>query len=490
MGQLLRPWKTILQIEIGSGEAVYRQIAEGIKQEIKRGRLKPGTPIPGSRQLAVDLNVNRKTIVLAYEELMAEGWLVSSYKTGTFVSQKLPEKMKRFYDKKQPAVISNFSFRKSEWRGDPFVEKTKNSIVFDDGLPDVRLAPMNEFAREYRRIFQQSTRWRMMGYGNPRGSDQIRNAMADMLLHDRGLDADTDRLCITRGSQMALYLTAKTLIEKGDVIAVEDPGYSPAWNTFVQCGARLLPVKVDQEGICVDTLEKLCLKKKIKAVYVTPHHQFPTTVSMKIDRRLKLIDLSNTFGFAIIEDDYDHEFHFESKSLLPLASLPNAANVIYIGSLSKLMAPAVRIGYILAPAIFIESVAALRKIIDIQGDTVMEHAVAELMNQGIFKKHVRRAYRTYSERRDHMENMLHKYLGDRVDFIKPPGGLAFWVRLKHSGDTQLLATSALKKRLSVIPTESFSFNAKPLNALRLGYASLTTSELEQGVSILAKLIHQ
>lgn len=488
MGRMLRPWKTILSIELHSEKAVYRQIAGGIVEEIKRGRLKPGTPLPGTRQLAEDLKLNRKTIVLAYEDLMAEGWLTSAYKKGTFVSEKLPAQTALSGVCKPQKAGANFAFKLPREGGDPFIRKEKNRIVFDDGLPDVHLAPMNELAKGYRRIFQQSTRWRMMGYGDPKGGEPIRRAIAGMLVHYRGITADQEQLCITRGSQMALYLTANTLIEKGDYMAVEDPGYAPAWNTFAQCGARLVPVKVDEEGICVDTLEKVCAQKKLKAVYVTPHHQFPTTVSMKTDRRLKLIGLSNRYGFAIIEDDYDHEFHFQSKSLLPLASMEGAVNVIYISSLSKIVAPAVRIGYIMAPKEFIDSVATLRKVIDVQGDSVMEHAVAELMEEGTIKKYVHKAYSIYRERRENMAQKLAEYLGGKAAFKKPEGGLAFWVQLNGISDTKLLAAQLLVKGVSVIPTEPFSFSGKSLNALRLGYASLTPEELDRGLKILGQTL--
>lgn len=488
MGQMLRPWKTILSIEVKSSKAVYQQIAEGIIDEIGRGRLKPGTPLPGTRQLAEDLNVNRKTIVLAYEELLAEGWLTTAYKKGTFVSDKLPQKATAYRSINQPTPEPGFSFKKSRQNGDPFIQKVRNTIVFDDGLPDVRLAPMNELVRAYKRIFQQNTRWRMMGYGNPKGTDKIRLAISEMLQHNRGLNADAENICVTRGSQMALYLTAITLTSKGDVIGIEDPGYTPAWNTFLQCGAKLQPLKVDSEGVCIETLEKICSKRKLKAIYLTPHHQFPTTVSLKIDRRLKLIELSNQYGFAIIEDDYDHEFHYSSKSLLPLASHANAGNVIYISSLSKIVAPALRIGYIAGPSTFIDSVAALRKFIDVQGDSVMEYAIAELMQQGDIRKHAHRAYLVYRQRRENMERCLQEHLSDQVTFEKPEGGLAYWITLNKEKDTRQLAERLLRKGVSVIPTEAFSFEGTPLNALRLGYASLTDEELGKGIQLISQTL--
>lgn len=488
MVQILRPWKTILPVTLDSGEAVYRQIATGIIEEIKKGRLKPGMALPGTRQLAADLKLNRKTIILAYDSLIAEGWLTTAYKQGTFVSGKLPQNIKLYRDHQTAVTHQDIPFRYREQQYTAYLDKEKSLVVFNDGLPDVRLAPMNELMRAYKRIFQQNAKWRMMGYGDPRGTERIRIAIASMLTHDRGMSVETAQLCITRGSQMALYLAANVLVEKDDYIVVEDPGYAPAWNVFERAGARLLPIKVDEHGICVDNLEVLCAKTKIKAVYVTPHHQFPTTVSMKIDRRLKLISLSNQYGFAIIEDDYDHEFHFSSKSLFPLASHQNATNVIYISSLSKIVAPALRIGYIKGPQKFIESVAALRKMIDVQGDNVMEHAVAELMEEGAVKKHAKKAYAVYKERRELMEKMLHAYLGESVTFKKPEGGLAYWITFKENRDTGVLAAKLLEKGVSVMPTEAFSFDGSSLNALRLGYASLTKDEMETGLRLIGKMV--
>jgi GntR family transcriptional regulator/MocR family aminotransferase len=488
MVQQLRPWRTVIVLNFDCERPVYRQISDRIIEEIKKGRLVPGTPLPGTRKLAEDLKVNRKTIILSFDELLAEGWLVSIYKKGTFVSERLPQQVTVYRRNKKEPATSNFSFKQIFPIAEPFIVKGNNIIAFDDGLPDVRLAPMNELVSSYKRIFQQRTRWRMMGYGDPRGTETIRTAIAKMLLHERGLNADKERLCITRGSQMALFLTANTILEKGDKVAIEDPGYAPAWNTFRQCGAKLIPVAVDHQGICADSLEKLCRKTFIKAIYVTPHHQFPTTVSMKIDRRLKLIELSNKFGFAIIEDDYDHEFHFISKSLLPIASYENAANVIYIGSLSKIVAPAVRLGYISAPIPFINAIASLRKGIDVQGDNVMEHAIAELMEQGAIRKHARRAYKVYEARRENMNNKLSQYLGDKVQFQQPDGGLAYWVQLNQPTNTRKLSDKLMQKAVSVIPTESFSFRGQPLNALRLGFASLTPEELERGLKTIQKLL--
>ncbi|WP_342332247.1 PLP-dependent aminotransferase family protein [Pedobacter sp. FW305-3-2-15-E-R2A2] len=490
MGQMLRPWKTILNIELGSHKSVFQQIADGIIGEIKKGRLKPGMSLPGSRILAADIGVNRKTVVLAYEELMAEGWLETAYKKGTFVSEKLPKQKERRRQRNEESIASvkNFSFTAFGSGMPASVNADVPLIVFNDGLPDVKLAPLDELARAYKRIFQQKARWRMLGYANERGEERLRTAIATMLTMDRGLSFGIDQICITRGSQMALYLTAQILIKPGDIVAMETPGYRPAFEAFRHAGATIAPVEIDEQGIRIAELEQLCKKSQLKAVYVTPHHQFPTTVSMKADRRLQLLALSNQYGFAVIEDDYDHDYHFGLRSLLPLASYDQAENVIYISSLSKLIAPAVRVGYVAGPASFIDSLAALRMTIDRQGDPVMENAVAELMEEGIVNKHAKRALGIYRERRSVMSKYLDQYLKEKADYQLPEGGLAFWLRFKKPVDTVAFSELLLKHGVQVISTERFSFNGKALNALRLGYAALDEAELERGIQIIASLI--
>ncbi len=211
---MLRPWKTILSIRLNSEKAVYQQIADGIIREIRKGRLSPGMPLPGSRILAGDIGVNRKTVVTAYTELIDEGWLSTAYKKGTFVAATLPEvtatKQKDPVTGENPE--RNFDFIRHQTSVMPDTSGKRPSVVFDDGLPDVQLAPLEEVARTYKRIFQQKARWKMMGYSNEKGEERLRAALCAMLHHDRGLWVTRENLCVTRGSQMALYLTAHTLV--------------------------------------------------------------------------------------------------------------------------------------------------------------------------------------------------------------------------------------------------------------------------------------
>lgn len=484
---MLRPWKTIFNISFNADQTLVDQIAAVIRNEIIKGRLERGASLPGSRMLAIDIGVNRKTVVFAYELLVAEGWLESRHKSGTFVSQSLPE-VKTTSVQVLKHVSSNFDYVKHaafEVTDRPVAE---NLIVFNEGAPDARLAPLKELSGAYRRVFMRQGKWRLLGYGSEKGDLKLREMLAVMLSRDRGLHTDAENICVTRGSQMALYLAVKVLVRPGDVVALENPGYYAARKLFKEAGAVLKGIEVDNEGIMVDMLERLCLKTKIRAVYVTPHHQFPTTVMMKAGRRMRLLELSLKYNFAVIEDDYDHEYHFGAGNNLALASHEMSANVIYISSLSKLIAPAIRIGYITGPPLFMQSLVNLRVRIDRQGDAILEHAIADLMEDGTIGRHGRKAVSVYKERRDLMTACLKEYFGEGIAFQKPEGGLACWLQVKGEFNFDDYIDRLKQKGIQIVPPASFYLDNEPKGFMRLGFGSLNKEELVAGLRMMRDVL--
>lgn len=472
--QMLRPWNLEIILNVDSGKAVFLQIADAIIVAIKTGNLHRGDVIPGSRQLSLHIGVNRNTVVRAYEVLLAEGWLVAKERKGIFVSGDLTP----IHTGKHPSKAAVT----------PEILQEKPSVVFDDGLPDSKQAPVDELARAYRQIFARQGRWKMMGYNDGSGHTGFREALARMLNYKRGMRLTADQLCITRGSQMAMFLCAQCLINAGDYVIIENPGYKPAWQAFEYAGAKLLPVSVDEDGLNTDELRSLLRRyKKIKAVYVTPHHQFPTTVTLSLARRLELVTLSNKYGFTIIEDDYDNEFHFGRRPILPVSSIENVTNFIYIGTMSKIVAPALRIGYLASSQPFIRKVIELRRIIDVQGDNIMEQAMLELIVNGNIRRHIKRATLAYKAKRDHFEQLLIKYLGNKVHCIKPDGGLAFWIVPPSGTDISKLAQKLLRQGVRILTPDTFSYD-NPVNGIRLGYASLTEKQMEEGIKKMAALL--
>ncbi len=243
----------------------------------------------------------------------------------------------------------------------------RGTLNLSNGAPDVRLVPARSIGRAYRRVLALRSA-DVLAYGDPEGHPALRSALASILASTRGLSVGPDDVLVTRGSQMALTLAARALVRPGDVVAVEQVGYRPAWEPFRAAGATVVPVAIDRDGIDVDALKRLASRTTLRAVYVTPHHQYPTTVTLKAARRLALLALARAGRIAIIEDDYDHEFHYDGRPVLPLASTDHAGLVVYIGPLSKILAPGLRVGYIVAPSAVLRSVAATRSLLDIQGD--------------------------------------------------------------------------------------------------------------------------
>lgn len=471
---MLRPWKLELEIDKKLYKAVYLQIADTIISDIRSGRLKTGDALPGSRNLAQSLKINRNTVVEAYQVLINEEWVISKERKGIFVSENLPA----LHEKNADLIHHSLD-----------QQIVSNGIVinFDDGHPDSKIAPVTELARAYRQIFSIKAKWQMMGYGNEHGDVEFRKMISQMLNHQRGMHIHENEISITRGSQMGMFLTAQSLLNPEDIVIVEDPGYQPAWQAFQYAGAQLLYAPVDHEGISIETVEKFLKQhQNIKAIYITPHRQYPTTVTLSLSRRLRLIELSNQYNITIIEDDYDNEFHFGYRPILPISSFPELHNYVYIGTLSKVVAPALRIGYLATKnQELLRRIGDLRKIIDVHGDVIMEQAVLQLIKEGAIKKHIRKATVHYKNKRDFVFELLTKYMKDIADFTLPEGGLAFWIVPKAKPDWDAATKFLLEKNIKIIHPKQYSENH--VNGFRLSYGALSEEQLEQSIPVIAEI---
>ncbi|MDB6160968.1 MAG: GntR family transcriptional regulator [Gammaproteobacteria bacterium] len=478
---MLRPWKMLLAERIGAHREapLYMQIIHALIHEIQRGRLLPGEFLPSSRELATALGVNRKTIVLAFEDLIAQGWLTSAGTRGTMVAKSLPEMGERRAQNRSmqdaPSPMSaEYSFRDAA----PLPPRDW-TLKLDEGSPDGRLFPSELLARAYRTAVHRAARENRLLYGDPRGSSMLREAIATMLRTQRGVMATADNVCITRGSQMGVCLAARVLIRPRDVVLVEALTYQAAVRVLEECGAKIVAVNLDKQGVNVEEVERMCRAHKVRAIFLTPHHQFPTTVALQPDRRLRLLNLARQFGFAVIEDDYDHEFHFDSQPLLPMASYA-PERVIYVGSLSKLLLPALRIGYIVAPPKVVNALAQQVMLLDSMGNTLTEDAAADLIDSGEVRRHVRKVTQIYSARRTAFAVTLRELAG-LADFDIPDGGLAFWVRFSNVRALERIEARAAGLGVWVAPSKSFLARKDAQRGLRLGFASLTEQEAREGI---------
>jgi GntR family transcriptional regulator/MocR family aminotransferase len=489
---MLRPWHLQIVIDRDGPTPAYLQIAHALIEAIRRGRLGSGSALPGTRNLAAQLHVNRKTVEQAYDEMVAQGWLTAEPTRGTFVSALLPA-----IGAVPPPAIPVPAAQKPEFAlrravpDLPLMLPRPGQLFFDDGAPDTRLMPSELLARTYRRVLLDAVRRNRLGYGDPRGSLGLRQAVAEMLKQDRGLECGPENICLTRGSQMGIYLSARLVAEPGDAVVVESLTYPPAREAFRAAGAEIISVGLDDQGLRVDELEACCRKRRVRAVYVTPHHQFPTTVLLPPERRIRLLALAEQFGFAVVEDDYDHEFHFAHRPMLPIASLQGWGKLLYIGSLSKLLSPSLRIGYLVAAEAVVERAAGEIMLIDRQGDPVTETAAAELMSSGAVKSHTRKVLRVYGARRHCLAEALRAQLGAAAEFSLPQGGLAIWVRFAAGLDPVAIAEAAEVLGVGFTPGAAFfSGGQAPTNGARLGFASMNEAELVEAVGRLGAAIRR
>lgn len=485
------PFPALIPVDKSAKTPVFLQIAAALTDHIRSGTIPAGAQLPGTRTMSELLGLHRKTIVAAYDELLAQGWIETQSSRGTFVSQKLPE-IKPLSLKKGTVLASvpdtppqaGFPFKANPMLVSP-VFKGSSALAFNDGFPDVRLAPWDALSRAYRTALRQGFRKNLLFYSETTGEPSLRSAMTEYLRDSRGLPISIENVLITRGTMMAIHLAVQCIVQPGEVVVVGEVSYTSCNLIIRQSGAQLLTVPVDEYGMDVAAIEAICKKMPVRMVYVTPHHQHPTTVIMPAERRLRLLQLAQQHRFCILEDDYDYDFHYNSSPILPLAAADAGHNVVYVGSLSKVFSPALRIGYVVAPAEVIEAMADLRRVIDRQGDNLLEAAVATLFRDGEMRRHLKKAQKTYHRRRDLFCEMLKTELGHVVEFSKPTGGLAVWARFDPSLPLPEVARRSREGGLWISDGLHYS---RSLNATRLGFASVNEEEIERGMKILKRAV--
>ena len=380
------PYKTIIHLNRESKTPLFIQLTNQFIQLIKSRTLLPETKLPGSRTLADLLGLHRKTIVACYEELVIQGWAESIPQRGTFIHANLPELKQEKLDVVKgnfKSLSAGFSFSKDESLGRTFLQTYDDSYLYvNDGINDERLTPFSEIGIIYRRVLGKKSSLKYASYGTTYGNLELRETLVDYLNETRGLNISIDNIMITRGSQMGMFLASQLLFNEGGNIIVGETNYSSSDTTFEFSKAHILRVKVEEDGLDINAIEKLCKTKYIKAVYTTSHHHHPTTVTMSAKKRLQLLNLAKQYDFAIIEDDYDYDFNYNHAPILPLASHDVSGNVIYVGSICKTVAPVFRVGYLVASKDFVDACANLRRFIDRQGDALLEMTFAKFIKEG------------------------------------------------------------------------------------------------------------
>ena len=435
------------------------------------------------------LHIHRNTVTRAYEELQAQGWIDIRPNQGTFVVDNLPLPTYQEWDPEEHSfkeASSPYSYYEFPHLQNPVADK--DMLAFDDGLPDIRLAPVAEISRAYGRSLHHLRFKNRLGYREGLGNEELRAALAKDLRETRGMAVGPENILITRGTIMAMHLALASMIQAGDVFVVGKNNYQTANLVLRHLGAILLKVSVDGQGLVTEELENICKQRSIRGLYITPHHHHPTTVCMSPERRVHLLQLAKQYNFAVLEDDYDYDFHYGNSPILPLASGDHQGRVLYVGSFTKAIAPAFRVGYLVGPSQLIQELPKIRRIWDRQGDEVLERCFADLMKEGVIRRHLRKAAKVYKERRNFCVELLRESLGSYLTFEPPVGGMAIWAHFAPDIDLKQVQKKALQEGLYMSNGERYHPDEPELNATRMGFASMNLNELEQAVGILKQVI--
>jgi len=485
------PYKNLIHLDRKAATPVYLQLTNELVKLIQNGQLTSSAKLPSSRTFAELFQLNRNTVTKSLEELEALGWVIIRPKKGTFVVDTFPIVRPNKWTKE--GVETNLqTTQKFEFYDFPHLKLPKAfepNFGFDDGLPDVRLAPIDELARGYARNVRQLAFENDLSYKEGFGNLALRQQLVKMLNETRGLNIKVDNVLITRGTIMAIHLAAAASIRQGDKVIIGETNYQTANMVVQHLGGELIRIPVDEKGIQVSAIPAICEKHAIRAIYVTSHHHHPTTVTLSPERRLQLLEMAKQYNFVILEDDYDYDFHFGNSPVLPLASGDVKDRVLYFGSFTKIIAPAFRVGYLIGPARLIQALPKLRRTFDRQGDNVLEKTIADLLIDGTIRRHLKKSWRHYKERRDFFCDLLKRELGDLVEFQKPTGGMAVWVKFDERIKVSQLSKRLFQKGIYFSNGSNYNPPNRELNSVRMGFAAMNLEEIERCILVLKELVY-
>lgn len=475
----------LIQLDKSADMALYKQLFERLRDLIHGGQLQSGQKIPGTRVIARHLHIHRQTVVKAMNELMIQGWIEIKPGKGMVVHTTQDQNFK-------PWAVKEAGFKEKETLYIPenlnrSLVLSRNKYHLDDGLPDPRLVPIQEILSLYKEVYKSKNTYQVFQYDDTKGHIFLREVLAAYLSETRGLRIKAEEVMITRGLTQGLYLTINSFLKPGDSVAVPTLSWESANASFRYHGLRLIPIQMDSEGMVTEHLEEMAQKENFKMIYLTPHHQYPTTVIMSAQRRMSVLNLCRSKGIYLFEDDYDYDFHYSGLPLTPMAASDHGGHILYAGSLTKAVAPAFRVGYLVGRADQIDYLSRIRRMVDRQGDPVMELVAARLIKKGILQRCLRRNRKMYQERRDHFAGLLTSYFGDKIQFKLPEGGMSVWAQFPELESTTGLHLACKIKDLYIPDTQ---YPSPYSNYIRLGYASSEPNELDEAVRILHETYKQ
>jgi GntR family transcriptional regulator / MocR family aminotransferase len=493
-----------LQLERGANEPLHRQLYDGLREAILTGNLEPGTRLPATRALADDLALSRNTVLTAFEQLCAEGYLESRVGDGTYIAHALPEASLH-----SPRITSRASStaRMSVTQAAPLQKPSRNLSrrgtllastpvtvnrqrrdgAFRHGIGALEVFPYETWARLEARYWKNPPR-ELLAYSDPAGYAPLREVIAAHLRATRAVRCVASQVIVTTGSQQGLDLAARVLLDPGDAAWLEDPGYIGARGAFTASGAKVVSVPVDAEGLDVQAGVKL--EPNAKLAYVTPSHQYPLGVTMSLGRRLQLLEWASQAGAWVLEDDYDSEYRYAGRPLASLQGLDRDARVIYLGTFSKVLMPGLRIGYVVAPPDLVNAFVSARALMDRNSAGVPQAVLKDFMLDGHFSRHIRRTRTMYAQRQEVLLEAARTHLNGLLEVEPAESGMHLIGWLPDGVSDIDASTEAAKHDVEALPLSAYSTRRLERPGLMLGYAAVKPEEIKDGARRLGKALRE
>jgi GntR family transcriptional regulator / MocR family aminotransferase len=480
-----------IALDSGKKNPIYSQLYDWFQRAIVSGQLRPGQRVPSTRSLAAELKVSRVPVLSAFEQLHAEGYLETFVGAGTCVAGSIPdEALKPAIGKSRNAAVRmaggkaprRISRRLGLMRVLP-QPWLSNPGPFRVSLPALDQFPLGVWSALLSRHSKNPAR-EMLAYGDPMGYGPFREAIAEYLGAVRAVRCDPSQVMVVAGSQHGLQISARALLDPHDSAWVEEPGYPGAHQALLSAGADLVPVPVDQEGLNVE--EGVRRSRNARAAYITPSHQYPMGVTMSATRRMLLLNWAARTGSWIIEDDYDSEYRYGSRPIASLQGLDADARVVYIGTLSKVLFPALRVGYVVVPKDLIRAFCAEGP--DTSSSTLLQAALTDFIKEGHFARHIRRMRMLYMDRRNALVEAIRKQIGEELEVVSAEAGMHMVVLLPPGIRDTVVAQKAADAGISATPLSTCYLKRPPRGGLILGYGGTNTEQIREGVRRLARIL--
>lgn len=470
-----------LQLDRTSVVPLHRQLTQQLRQAILDGRLPAGARLPSTRSLAAELGISRNVALAAFDDLFADGYVVGQHGSGTYVAHDLPVLPR-------PAMPTPSGaprwLRPTAPPALTFEPLRPGVIEFRLGKPAVQSVPPDVWRKIWADIGSHPP---PADYGAPSGDPELRAAIAGYLGRARGVACGPDDIVVTSGAIQSLDLLARAILLPGDVAAFEEPGYPVSRHVLLGRGARILPVPVDDDGVQVDALPSGSDAPYV--VYVTPSHQYPLGGRLPIPRRMALLEWAAANDALIVEDDYDSEFRFDAPPLPALAGLDTSGRVAYIGTFSKVLSPALRLGYLVAPPPLRERVVRLKHLTDFHTPWPVQRALASFIQGGHLERHIRRMRREYAEKRAALRATLAP-VEPLARLIGLEAGLHAFLELREEIDARDIARETLARNVAVSTLDGYYHAMSPRNGILLGYGGLELAEIVSGAAVLVDVIQR